>query len=403
VTQYLNDPSGFGNVEAEFTGAGQLVSHYTYGLDLTSAVPASGSAAYYHFDASGNTAQMTNASGSVVNSYTYLPFGEQTASTTGVANPFTYAGEYGVMDEGSGLYFMRHRWYSPALGRFVQQDPIGLVGGTNLYAYVQNNPANYVDPAGLEPPEGPSPSGNAEGAGEGSKSFGGSTNAILDANRDAHQILDEAGMTGQTVKQRDESVQESSEGIVEIGAGAALGGVEIVEGGGVITNEIINHSIKVPIESTIVHTIVPPEHSVLGAVLKDMAHYFSGGLLFNDQPPSETRQFQPGVRSTPMASSPQASAIRALFRRLAIVYTMYFENQPTATAPGPGGHGHRSPCQQSRLVDRAVQPDRLQQCDHQCPGRRSELHHAGDRVHRSEPCKCQCVAQYDPRACSPGR
>jgi hypothetical protein len=43
----------------------QLVSHYTYGLDLTSAVPASGSAAYYHFDAAGNTAQMTDASGNV--------------------------------------------------------------------------------------------------------------------------------------------------------------------------------------------------------------------------------------------------------------------------------------------------------------------------------------------------
>jgi len=151
VTQYLNDPSGLGYVEAEFNGSGQLVSHYTFGLDLTSSIPAGGTAAYYNFDAAGNTAQMTNATGSVVNSYTYLPFGEKTTSITGVSNPFTYVGEFGVMDEGSGLYFMRNRWYSPALGRFVQQDPIGLAGGTNLYRYSTNNPLISMDPNGTCP------------------------------------------------------------------------------------------------------------------------------------------------------------------------------------------------------------------------------------------------------------
>ena len=149
-TQYLNDPTGVGNVVAEFDGSGNLVSHYTYGLGLASAVPATGSTAYYHFDAAGNTAQMTNASGSVVNSYSYLPFGEKLSSTAGVANPFTYVGEYGVMDEGSGLYFMRNRWYDPAIGRFVQQDPIGMAGDTNLYRYTANNPLAFVDPDGTD-------------------------------------------------------------------------------------------------------------------------------------------------------------------------------------------------------------------------------------------------------------
>jgi len=151
VTQYLNDISGFGNVEAEFNGSGQLVSHYTHGLDLTSSVPANGTPAYYHFDGAGNTAQMTNAAGSVVNSYTYLPFGQKLSSTVGVANPFTYVGEFGVMDEGSGLYFMRNRWYNPVIGHFVQQDPIGLAGDTDLYRYVGNDPLLFADPLGTNP------------------------------------------------------------------------------------------------------------------------------------------------------------------------------------------------------------------------------------------------------------
>jgi uncharacterized protein RhaS with RHS repeats len=42
------------------------------------------------------------------------------------------------------------RWYSPDMGRFISEDPIGFLGGdTNLYRYVGNNPVNYTDPMGL--------------------------------------------------------------------------------------------------------------------------------------------------------------------------------------------------------------------------------------------------------------
>ncbi|MBI2267236.1 MAG: RHS repeat-associated core domain-containing protein [Armatimonadetes bacterium] len=52
-------------------------------------------------------------------------------------------------DEETGLYFYRSRYIDPNVGRFTQEDPIGMLGGLNLYGYVGNNPVGWVDPFGL--------------------------------------------------------------------------------------------------------------------------------------------------------------------------------------------------------------------------------------------------------------
>lgn len=51
-------------------------------------------------------------------------------------------------DEESGLYYNRHRYYNPGQGRYITQDPIGLMGGWNLYQYPLN-PISRSDPLGL--------------------------------------------------------------------------------------------------------------------------------------------------------------------------------------------------------------------------------------------------------------
>lgn len=54
-------------------------------------------------------------------------------------------------DATTGLYYMRARHYDPQSGRFMSEDPIGIRGGLNLYAYVMNDPVNSRDPSGLGP------------------------------------------------------------------------------------------------------------------------------------------------------------------------------------------------------------------------------------------------------------
>jgi RHS repeat-associated protein len=107
------DPFGLGDMVGEYNGSGGLIAHYTQGLGLVGRFDGSGNGAYYDFDAIGSTVGLTGTSGSYVNRYSYRPFGENLLTTEGVANPFEYVGQWGVMDEASGLDYMRARFYSP--------------------------------------------------------------------------------------------------------------------------------------------------------------------------------------------------------------------------------------------------------------------------------------------------
>src|SRR5262249_49795207 len=106
---------------------------------------------FYDFDGTGSTAGLSGPGGAYANRSSYLPFGGSLSSTGTVANPFRFVGSPGGMTEGNGLDLMRRRFYSPGLGRFLSPDPMGLAGGqVNLYAYVANDPVNFIGPRGLE-------------------------------------------------------------------------------------------------------------------------------------------------------------------------------------------------------------------------------------------------------------
>ncbi|MGR5149724.1 RHS repeat-associated core domain-containing protein, partial [Photobacterium alginatilyticum] len=68
-----------------------------------------------------------------------------------ISNPLRFQGQY--FDEESGLHYNRFRYYDPKAGRFIHQDPIGLLGGLNPYQYAPN-PVQWVDPLGLSCKEG---------------------------------------------------------------------------------------------------------------------------------------------------------------------------------------------------------------------------------------------------------
>ncbi|MCP9496030.1 MAG: cysteine peptidase family C39 domain-containing protein [Pyrinomonadaceae bacterium MAG19_C2-C3] len=151
TTKYIVDPLGsLSLVLAETDDAGGITSYYVYGLELISKVTPTSQSYFYHYDGLGSTIAITNSSGDAANRYAYDPFGNLSGnSTEAVSNSFRYVGSYGVMDEGNGLLYMRARYYAPNLGRFINKDPIGLIGGLNTYQYGGNNPINFIDPLGL--------------------------------------------------------------------------------------------------------------------------------------------------------------------------------------------------------------------------------------------------------------
>jgi RHS repeat-associated protein len=106
----------------------------------------------HHYDYRGSTVALSGPSGSVTGTVSYGPFGEIGDRTGSVDSLFLYNGLFGVMTAPNGLNYMRFRWYSPQIKRFLSPDAVfgdtGQPGTLNLYSYAGNNPVTRADASG---------------------------------------------------------------------------------------------------------------------------------------------------------------------------------------------------------------------------------------------------------------
>ncbi|APD95720.1 hypothetical protein BM523_17915 [Alteromonas mediterranea] len=134
-------------VIAEYDEMGNVIKRFIYGagIDNPIAYIYEGNLYYYHTDEIGSVVAMSNASGQLVEKYSYGPFG-QSYDYSKIGNPLRYAARR--LDSETGHYYNRARYYEPKWGKFLQADPLGYQDGMNRYAYVGHNPVSYVDPMG---------------------------------------------------------------------------------------------------------------------------------------------------------------------------------------------------------------------------------------------------------------
>ena len=147
---------------------GVVTARYVYGMGLVAREDAGATGDGYQvyvYDSRGSTLALVSEAGEVTDRYAYDPFGRLINHSGESANPFLYCGRYGAMDDGTGLVFLRARYYDPAILRFVEPDY--LFGDLlrpqtlNRYAYVTGNPVQWIDPLGLDKNKGDDDDGSS--------------------------------------------------------------------------------------------------------------------------------------------------------------------------------------------------------------------------------------------------
>ena len=137
------------NLIEETNSSGTVVARYSQGLNVDEplAMLRSSTTSYYQADGLDSVSSLSNAAGALAQTYTFDSFGNQTASSGSLTNSFRYAGR--EFDAETGLYYMRARYFDPATGRFLNEDPTGFDGDAiDFYGYAGENPTNSIDPFG---------------------------------------------------------------------------------------------------------------------------------------------------------------------------------------------------------------------------------------------------------------
>ena len=143
------------NILLELDGSNNIVARYTHGpgIDEPLILERGGASFSYHADGLGSITEITDATGAVRQRYTYSSFGKiESRLDPNFVQPYTFTSR--EFDPETSFFHYRKRVLDQNIGRFLQQDSIGIVPFgprklNHLYAYVDNNPINFVDPLGL--------------------------------------------------------------------------------------------------------------------------------------------------------------------------------------------------------------------------------------------------------------
>jgi RHS repeat-associated protein len=148
TTQFVHDQAG--HLIAEANGSGTVQKEYIWLDDLPVAmVDSTGTSPvlyFIHTDQLGTPQKLTDGSLNVVWDGVFDPFGNPAPGASLALTNLRFPGQYA--DAESGLNQNWNRDYDPTTGRYIQSDPIGLLGGINTYVYVFNSPIDSADPTG---------------------------------------------------------------------------------------------------------------------------------------------------------------------------------------------------------------------------------------------------------------
>ena len=156
TTNYLVDPNrDYAQViEESFDLSAEAEVRYTYGDDLIAqhrrTGPTTTESRTFHYDGLGSTRLLTDTTGATTDTYAFTAFGELENSAGVTVNDYLYTGEQ--YDPNLGFYYLRARYYNPAIGRFPTMDtyagrmfePMTL----HKYLYANANSPNMIDPSG---------------------------------------------------------------------------------------------------------------------------------------------------------------------------------------------------------------------------------------------------------------
>ena len=129
-----------------------VITKYVYGRGLIGEETNS-SFKTYHFDFRGSTIAITDEAGNITDTFAYDTYGKLIERTSETDTVFLYDGRDGVVTDTNGLLYMRARYYSPEMKRFVNADIVaGQISNAvtlNRFAYANGNPVSNIDPFGL--------------------------------------------------------------------------------------------------------------------------------------------------------------------------------------------------------------------------------------------------------------